>query len=456
MNYSAMYTAIVKVLNESGENIFSINNAMISQIDLWSRMYSNEAPWLSKTVASANLSASVAFEHSKLVTLELRSGIKGSAMAEYLDKIYKKDILPILRQKIEYGLAKGSLIIKPVPVKGGIRTQFIQAGRFFPISFDGSGRLSKCAFTEQIRKGRYIYTLLEIHTMSGPDMFTIENRVFKSTNDGMLGSETVLSEVSEWVEIQPFATLSGINHLPFGLFCCPMANQIDSDSPLGVSVYSRAVEHIREADRRYSGINWEYESTEAAVHISSSMLKYNKDQDKYEYPEGKERLYRAVEYNTGATQKPLIDTYSPQIRSKELYEGWNNQLRLIEFSCSLAYGTLSNPQNVDKTAEEVKSSKQRSYTFVSETQAALQKALEDWCEAAYFWSRIYNLAPDGKYEMSFEWGDSILSDPDAERENDRKDLANGTLRPEEYRAKYRDESLEDALKNLPEAASVIE
>ncbi|MBR5825817.1 MAG: phage portal protein, partial [Clostridia bacterium] len=136
--------------------------------------------------------------------------------------------------------------------------------------------------------------------------------------------------------------------------------------------------------------------------------------------------------------------------------GWNNQLRLIEFSCSLAYGTLSNPQNVDKTAEEVKSSKQRSYTFVSETQAALQKALEDWCEAAYFWSRIYNLAPDGKYEMSFEWGDSILSDPDAERENDRKDLANGTLRPEEYRAKYRDESLEDALKNLPEAASVIE
>ena len=97
MNYSAMYAAIVKVLNERGENIFSVNSAMISQIELWSKMYSNEAPWLSKTVTSANLSASVAFEHSKLVTLELKSSIKGSVMAEYLDAIYKKDILLCLK-----------------------------------------------------------------------------------------------------------------------------------------------------------------------------------------------------------------------------------------------------------------------------------------------------------------------------------------------------------------------
>lgn len=456
MNYSTMYAAIIKVLNESGENIYSVNSAMISHIELWSKMYENKAPWLSDAVTSANLSASVALEHAKLITLELKSEIKGSALADYLNKNYKKDILSSLRKYIEYGLAKGSLVIKPIPIEDGIRTQFIQAGRFFPISFDGSGKLSKCVFTEQLRKGRYIYTLLEIHTMTGKNTFQIQNRVFKSTNDGMLGSETELSEVEEWVELHPSATLTGISHLPFGLFCCPMANQIDCDSPLGVSVYSRGVEHIREADKRYGGINWEYEATQVAVHISQSMLKYNKEQAKYEYPQGKERLYRSVEYNTGATEKPLLDTFSPQIRSKELYEGWNNQLRLIEFSCSLAYGTLSNPQNVDKTAEEIRTSKQRSYTFVTDAQAALQKALEDWCEAAYFWIRIYNLAPDGKYEMSFEWGDSILSDPTAERENDRKDLANGTLRPEEYRAKYRDETIEEALKNLPKTADVIE
>ncbi len=456
MNYTSMYSAIIKVLNDSGENTYLINDTMISYIELWSRMYENQAPWLGKTMASANLPSAISFEHSKLITLELKSEIKGSVMADFLNKVYKKDIFSVLRKYTEYGLAKGSLVIKPVPAPGGIRTQFIQAGRFFPISFDGSGRLSKCVFTEQIRKGKHIYTLLEIHTLSGANIFTIENRVFKSTNDGILGSETELSEISEWAELYPSATMSGISHLPFGLFCCPMANQIDCDSPLGVSVFSRATEHIREADRRYGSINWEYEATEVAVHIAQSLLKFNKEQGKHELPQGRERLYRPFEYNTGATEKPLLDVFSPQIRSKELYEGWNNQLRLIEFACSLPYGTLSDPQNVDKTAAEVIASKQRAYTFVSETQTALQNALSDWCEAAYFWARIYNLAPDGKYEMSFQWGDSILADPNAERENDRKDLANGTLRPEEYRAKYRDETIEEALKNLPETADVIE
>lgn len=455
MNYSSMYGAIVKVLNSENGG-YTYSSEMVSQIELWGRMYENKAPWLSKKIQSANLPATIAYESAKLITLELKSEIKGSDMAGYLNGIYKEDVIPKLRKYTEFALAKGSIVIKPVPTKKGIRTQFIVADRFFPISYDGSGTLSKCVFTEQIRNGRYIYTLLEIHTINDEGILTIENRVFKSTNDSSLGSETELSEVKQWTNMAPSASFSGIEHLPFGLFQCPMANQINCDSPLGVSVYSRATDLIREADKRYSSINWEYEATEAAVHIGQSLLKYNKDTDKHEMPEGRERLYRAVEYSTGATDKPFLDVFSPKIRSKELYEGWNNQLRLIEFACSLAYGTLSNPQNVDKTAEEVKASKQRSYTFVTETQAALETALRQWCKAAVFWARIYGFTGGGEYEMCFEWGDSILSDPDKERENDRKDLANGTLRPEEYRARYRDETIEEALENLPETASVID
>lgn len=35
------------------------------------------------------------------------------------------------------------------------------------------------------------------------------------------------------------------------------------------------------------------------------------------------------------------------------------------------------------------------------------------------------------------------------------DLANGTLRHEEYRAKWRNESIEEALANLPKEADVM-
>ena len=455
MNYTMMYGEIVKILNKDGTQQYRYNSVMTANIELWSRMYENKAPWLCKTVASANLPAQIAYETAKLVTLELKTEIKGSAAAKYLNGFYRKDVCPKLRKFTEYGLAKGSLIIKPIADSTGIKTQFIQADCFFPISFDGSGNLIKCVLTDQIRKGRSIYTLLEIHTLSDTK-YTIENRLFKSENNGFLGSETNLSEVEAFAKLPANFTAVNVKKIPLGFFCCPMANQIDSTSPLGVSVYSRAVDLIREADRRYSNICWEYEATETAVHVAESMLEYDKENDRFNYPGGKDRLYRKVHYNTGAADKPLIDVFSPQIRSTELFDGWNNQLRMIEFACSLAYGTLSDPQNVDKTAEEIKTSKQRSYTFIADTQSSLQTALEEWCDAAWFWSQIYGLVPNGEYKVDFDWGDSIISDPDEKRKQDIQDLNLGIMRPEEYRAKWYNEDINKALQNLPQSAEVIE
>lgn len=447
MNYTAMLTAISK---ELGEN-YTYSSQTAQAIELWSRMYKGKAPWNTGNIYSAGISASIASEVAKLVTIEFKSDIKGS---ELLDVAYQ-DAIKSLRKYTEYGLAKGSLIIKPIVDADGIRTQFIQADRFFPIAFDGSGDLTKCVLAEQIRQGKTVYTLLEIQSID-KEFLTVENRAFKSLSDGILGSRINLSEVSQWAELAEQTSLSGIDRLPFGLFKCPPANNIDSDSPLGVSVYSRAAELIREADKRYSQICWEYESKEAAIHVAESMLKYNKEQDSFEYPGGSERLYRAVSYDTGATSKPLIDVYSPEIRSSSLFEGYNNQLRMIEFACSLAYGTISDPNNIDKTATEIKASKQRSYTLVSDCQAAMQKALEDWAKGAFFWLKIYGLEKASSYKMDFEWGDSILADPDSDRKQDIQDVQMGIMRPEEYRARWYGESLEEALKNLPEAAQVIE
>lgn len=451
-----MFGEIIKILNKDSPQQYGYNSDMAANIELWSRMYENKAPWLSSTVMSANLPAQIAYETAKLVTLELKSEIKGGAVAEYINGFYQKDVLKKLRKFTEYGLAKGSLIIKPIADKNGIKTQFIQGDSFFPISFDGSGNLIKCVLADQLRQGRSIYTLLEIHTLNGT-AYTVENRLFKSENDGILGSEANLSEVRQWAVLPLNAKFENVHRIPLGFFRCAMANQISSTSPLGVSVYSRAVDLIKEADKRYSNICWEYEATETAVHVAESMLDYDKENDRYNYPGGKDRLYRKVQYSTGANDKPLIEVFSPQIRSAELFDGWNNQLRMIEFACSLAYSTLSNPQNVDKTAEEIKSSKQRSYTFIADTQAALQTALEEWIDAAWFWSQIYNLVPNGSYKTDFDWGDSIISDPDEKRKQDMQDVAIGAMPIWEYRAKWYNEDEKTAKEmTYDSTAEVIE
>lgn len=413
MRYSKMMMTIQKVLNEGPDsNIdFCMSSKMARQIELWSKMYEDSPSWRSDTIDTMNLPAAISGEIARLVTLELETEVKGGARAAYINRAYQK-MLKDLRTYVEYGCAKGGLIFKPYPSQEGINIQIIQADAFFPISFDSSGRINQCVFLEQFRKGNKIYSRMEMHNLRN-QLLTIENRAYLSTNDYSLGSEIGIGAVDRWRELAPSVTFRDVERIPVGYFKMPLANAEDSDSPLGVSAFSRAVGLIREADKRFSQINWEYDAKEAAVHVAQSLLRVNPQTQQTEYPEGKDRLYRALDYNVGALEKPLLDVFSPDIRDQAYFNGLNHLLRLIEFNCSLAYGTLSDPNNVDKTAEEIRSSKQRSYQMISDTQTALQNALDDLIYAIDFYCSVYDLAPSGDYSVTYVWDDSIVVDNNA-------------------------------------------
>lgn len=456
MNFTRMMGFISKELNKKSDIQIdmALTGKMAAQIDMWSRMFKNKAYWLNENTKSCNLPAAIASEIARLVTLELKSEISGSQRANYLQKPYAK-MLKSIRRYAEYGCAKGGLVFKPYVTEQGISIQFIQADAFFPISFDDSGNISRCVFAEQLRKGQSIFTRLEEHEMNG-DKLIITNHAYRSTTDATLGTEIPIQSVQEWSKLEYEVIFSGVTKVPFGYFKVPLANADDPDSPLGCSVYSRAVDLIREADVRYSQISWEYEAKETAIHIAENMLQDDpNDKGKKLYPRGKERLYRSLTFDTGVVDRPLIETFSPDIRSDPMFQGFNAQLKLIEFNCSLAYGTLSDPQNVDKTAEEIKSSKQRSYTLVSDTQSALQDALTDLIDAMDFYCSIYNLCPYGDINVSFEWDDSIVIDKEKEQESDRKDVAMGVMSLLEYRMKWKGEDEKTAMKNLPQQADVM-
>lgn len=122
----------------------------------------------------------------------------------------------------------------------------------------------------------------------------------------------------------------------------------------------------------------------------------------------------------------------------------------MEFNAGLAYGTLSDPQTVEKTAEEIKASKQRSYSTVRAMQTALQSALADLVYAMDVWTTIGGLAPAGEYEVTFVWDDSIVTDTDKEFAQRLQMVSAGVMRADELRQWYLGESEEEAKKNVPE------
>ena len=161
------------------------------------------------------------------------------------------------------------------------------------------------------------------------------------------------------------------------------------------------------------------------------------------------RLYRGL--NIDQKNDDLFKEYSPQMRDDSYRQGLESALRRVEFSVGLAYGDLSDAQYVEKTATEIKTAKQRKYNRVAAIQENLRVCLEDLVDALAFYNSSYTTS----YSLSCSFNDSILTDEEAERNQDRQDVSMGVMRLEEYRAKWYGEDVETALANLPEQAGAV-
>ena len=286
---------------------YAISPKMETAIQTWTNLYLNKADWLHEPdnespvrIVSLGLPAMIASEKARTALLELESeitapteqvevpnpdypgemryttGLDGekipiptpmpsetlieertvgdSSRAEYLESQYKK-LKKQLRTQIEYGIAKGGLVIKPYVVTNkpvnsdgvdsdltptvDIEFDFIQADAFYPLAFDASGKITEAAFIQTKTEKNQIYRRLEYHKWEN-NIVTVVNKAYKShnikgddiTNGGDLGEEIKLSEVPEWKDLEEKAVIKNVIQPLFAYFKMPEANTIDTSSPL--------------------------------------------------------------------------------------------------------------------------------------------------------------------------------------------------------------------------------
>lgn len=433
----------------------AVSDRMANNIDLWGRLYSNLPPWVSDTVKTLGLPAAIAGEFARLVTLELETEVTNN---DYLNEQYQ-EIIKQLRRYCEYGCAKGGLVFKPYPSGNNIEVDLVQADNFFPTSYNSRGEITGAVFVETKVVGDKKYTRLEYHNLNGTDYY-ISNTAFESKNNNIagmednLGKQVPLASVEEWAGLEEETTIKNIEKPLFSYFRIPLANRIDTNSPLGVSVFSDAIELIKEADKQYSRILWEFEGSELAVNASIDCFKIDINGEPI-LPEGKERLFNSLDFGVGEFNK-AIEVFSPAIRDSSLFNGLNQILRRIEFQCGLAYGTLSDINETDKTATEIKMSKQRSYSTVKDIQNSLEEALDHLVYIMAVWAKLYGLNNNMNYDITFNWDDSLVLDKDTELESMRQDVASGIIRAELYIMKKYGVSEEEAKNMMPDTQETID
>ncbi len=454
----------VKNVSEALNIELPINQSMAERVARWRDMYMDNPEWSRtddwKQFKTAGLPAAIASELTRLTTLEMETEITGEGpRADFLQEQYEP-VVRAMRVQAEYAAALGGMMLKPYPDGDRIAVDFVQADKFYPVAFNSRGEITSCVFVETIYKGDYTYTRLELHEMKDGG-YRVTNRAFRSAkglavakNSSVLGEIIPLNSVEDWEQLLEETTMTGLSRPLFSYFKMPFANTVDPGSSLGISVFGRAEHLIQQADEMWNAIHWEYEAKEVAVEINAAMLKpsYNGAQATYlAIPKGKERMFRSYEASKMGDDT-FYQVFSPEIRHESYFQGFNKIVKRIEFMSGLAYGTISDPQEVDKTATEIKASKQRSHATVTDIQNSLQNALDDLVVSIDELTTLYKLAPQGDFEVSFTWDDSILVDAQTENAIQLQEVAGGLIKPEIYLMKrYGLESEEQAREMMPDA-----
>lgn len=471
------YKDVSQTINDV--EMYNVSDAMTTAINNWKDIYKDNSSWLDEDAGIFSLGLgklicqlmqAIVFSESsfKIITPGKESDEEEgvTTKAGFMNEQFTKHLLPTFAERIEQGMAVGGIIIKPYVAGNKIYFDFSLQGTFIPIAFDDEGNLTDVAFPDQFTAGNYIYTKLERQTFTtrtitledgteqSQGIIVIQTKAFKAQvnknedAEQELGLEITLDQVDRWSFIEPVVLIESVDRPLFGYYRVPVANNIDLDSPLGVSVFSNAVKTIQRADEQFSRLDWEYEGGQIAIDVDRTAINYGEGYfgTRPIMDRTRERLYRGLDLGSDDTYK----AFTPALRDANFIEGLNRYLMIIEDQVGFSRGTLSNVSDDARTATEIKMRKQTTFVTISNNQNALQKTLEDVVYAMSILTDLYELSDDGDYALNVEWSDSVLSDTDTELNQKIQLIDSGVLGKAEVRAWYTGEDLETAQAKVDE------
>lgn len=379
-----------------------LSDAMDNAIRVWNQIYAGHPSWVNKEnhVKTINFAKSVSSETARLACLDLSIKVSGSVRAEYLQTVVD-NMFDKIREYVEKGCVNGTIILKP----NGNGIDCFDPQRFIPTEIDGNGNIRAGIFFDFYEKSKKYYKRLEYHRFSEDGVYLISNRCFVSDSSTSLGIQTDM-EKTPWKGLLSDVGVLNIEKPMFAVFKTPMANNIDTDSPLGMSIFAEALEELKDLDVAYSRNAKEiYDSkrmvlADERLMDSKSVLidgvrhKINPkmpDYIKNVLGEGAEMFYQEI---------------NPNLNTDTRINGINNILSILAYKCGYSNGYFSFDSLTGiQTATGVEASQQRTIQFIKDVRDKLEATMDDLIYSIDKYADLYDLSPVGTYKVEYGFGD---------------------------------------------------
>ena len=392
------FSMLVRSKAKDEFNIVPVSSEqMMAWINECVNIYQGNPSWLNEDdhIDTINFAKALASETARLAMLGTSIKADGGARAEWMQKQIDK-IYPQLRQWVEYGCAYGIVILKP---NGS--TVDLYTPDMFEVTNVTNGLIDGIVFHNWEKVGDKWYTRLEYHRFEG-DLYRITNKCYLGDKPDDT-KETVNISVTPWSDLAEDAAITNVKSPLYGPLRTPHANNIDMDSPYGLPIFSEAVQELRDLDIAYSRNSKEIYDSKRTVLLDADRLLPGGvgNLDRVSLPD----YIKLVDGDT-STESDVYHEINPTLNTDTRLTGINALLSQIGYKVGFSNGYfVFNESTGIQTATQVEADQQRTIQFIKDVRDKLESCLDGLIYAMDVFASLYSLAPKGKYEITYGFGD---------------------------------------------------
>lgn len=452
------------IFKRQAEEDFNVESVvspeMESKIAECANIYRGTPYWANAddNVKTINFAKAICSETARLATLAIGIQIDGSARAawlqEQIDKIYFQ-----IRHWVEYGMAYGTIILKP----NGKGLDIFTPQDFIVTDCDNEG-IYGIVFKDSYSENKKYYTRFEYHRFvevkDGDNNYYpyyISNKAYVSSSANSLGDPIPLNR-TKWADLMsetpPILKSNGgkLDGPMFGVLRTPQANNVDISSPLGLSMFTEAIEELKDLDVAYSRNVGEIFDSEKIILADDQLMFGSGTNIKGRYAGmSNEKLPHYVKNVFGNGTESFYREIVPSLNTDTRITGINNLLSFVGFKCGYSNGYFVLDEKTGMvTATQVEADDRRTIQLIKDVRDKLESCLDGAIYALNVYADLYGLAPAGNYEITYDFGDITYN-----REEDRarwwQYVVQGKVPPWMYFQKFEGLSKEDAKAMVKEA-----
>ncbi|MBU8768295.1 phage portal protein [Cytobacillus oceanisediminis] len=425
----------IKQLTDKKE--IPVSDEMYDRIEMWKDIYAgyykdwHDTSYMTLNGMKQRKRASMRMAKvasQKMATLIFNEKCEINVSEESLEKTIKEVLKENrfnreFRRYLEYGFALGGMVMKAYFEGGRIKISYTTADCFIPLAWDNF-RITEGVFVSTFRKGDKRYTHLEWHLWEDGE-YVIRNELYESKADNEIGVKVPLS--TQFTDLEEEIIFHTIKKTIFVYFKPNIANNFDTNSPLGISIFANALDTLKSLDIAFDSFQREFALGKKRIIVPETAIKTTVDPVSGQitrYFDADDEVYEAM--NLGDMDADAIKDISVQLRVGEHISSINALLNILAMQIGFNAGTFTFDGAGVKTATEVISENSETFRTKQDHETNVEAAIQELVEAIVEIADAFNVFPcPAKYEVSVAFDDSIAQDKDADINEQIKLLSNG-------------------------------